>query len=167
MHTLPYNYNYVLKYMNSCMFQASLPHHQGVYSCIILSLVLIMISNIWKGRRCSIAWVILLDYEKVIKLRAEPIICIYIYTLYVFVRVCVCIQYTHTHTHIYIYNDEFCCLCCPLCRLLDITTYQPPDMTVFKERDISTELSNKKHVKNFVTKLSRKTIIKTGEYFFD
>jgi len=40
-------------------------------------------------------------------------------------------------------------------------------MTVFKERDISTELSNKKHVKNFVSKLSRKTMVKTGECFFN
>lgn len=38
-------------------------------------------------------------------------------------------------------------------------------MTVFKDRDISTELSTKKRVKNFVTKRSRKTMIKTEEYF--
>ena len=38
-------------------------------------------------------------------------------------------------------------------------------MTVFKERDLSTDLRTKKYFKNFVTKISRKTVIKTGEYF--
>jgi len=51
MHTFRYNYSNVSVHTISYMFHASLAHHQGFHSCIIQSLDLIIICNMWNGRR--------------------------------------------------------------------------------------------------------------------
>jgi len=61
MHKLLYNCNNVSININSYMFRASLAHHQGVNSCIIQPLDLIIISNTWNGRRFINVWVIGMD----------------------------------------------------------------------------------------------------------
>jgi len=47
MHTLCYNYNYIILYTNSYTFQASLAHHQEMHSNVQQSLDLVIISNMW------------------------------------------------------------------------------------------------------------------------
>jgi len=51
MHTFLYNYNNVSVHINSYMFRASLAHDQGFHSCIIQSLDIIIICNMWNDRR--------------------------------------------------------------------------------------------------------------------
>ena len=55
-HTLCYNYNNIVTYTNSYTFQASMAHHQGVYSCTKQSSDLTIISNLWNCGKFINVW---------------------------------------------------------------------------------------------------------------
>jgi hypothetical protein len=65
-HTLCYNYSNILTYTNSCIFQASLAHHQGMHSSIKQSLDLSVTSSMWNCINFFGVWFIETDMCTVI-----------------------------------------------------------------------------------------------------